>query len=38
MTESLHELRVGVPALADPATGELVNITEVGNESPKSPA
>lgn len=30
LTESLHELRVGVPALADPATGELVNITEVG--------
>ncbi|VBA44275.1 ESX-5 secretion system protein EccC5 [Mycobacterium attenuatum] len=30
LTDSLHELRVGIPALADPATGELVNITEVG--------
>ena len=30
LTDSLHELRVGVPALVDPATGELVNITDVG--------
>lgn len=30
LTESLHELRVGIPALADPDTGELVGITEVG--------
>ncbi|HKI41297.1 MAG TPA: type VII secretion protein EccCb, partial [Mycobacterium sp.] len=30
LTDSLHELLVGVPALADPATGVLVNITEVG--------
>ncbi|BBX99035.1 type VII secretion protein EccCa [Mycobacterium lacus] len=30
LTDSLHELRVGIPALADPTTGELVNITEVG--------
>lgn len=30
LTDSLHELRVGVPALADPASGTLVGITEVG--------
>lgn len=30
LTESLHELRIGVPALADPGTGELVGITDVG--------
>ena len=30
LTDSLHELRVGVPALVDPATSELVNITDVG--------
>lgn len=30
LTDSLHELRVGVPALADPAGGTLVGITEVG--------
>jgi len=30
LTDSLHELRVGVPALADPASGALVGITEVG--------
>ncbi|EUA07983.1 ftsK/SpoIIIE family protein [Mycobacterium kansasii 732] len=30
LTDSLHELRVGIPALADPATGELVNVTDVG--------
>jgi type VII secretion protein EccCb len=30
LTDSLHELLVGVPALADPATGVMVNITEVG--------
>jgi DNA segregation ATPase FtsK/SpoIIIE-like protein len=30
LTDTLHELRVGVPALVDPATGEAVNITDVG--------
>jgi type VII secretion protein EccCa/type VII secretion protein EccCb len=30
LTDRLHELLVGIPALADPATGALVNITEVG--------
>ncbi len=30
LSDSLHELRVGVPALADPASGALVGITEVG--------
>ncbi len=30
LTDRLHELLVGVPALADPATGALVDITEVG--------
>ena len=30
LTDSLHELRVGLPALADPATGEWVNIIDVG--------
>lgn len=30
LTDSLHELRVGVPALADRATGAPVNITDVG--------
>lgn len=30
LTDSLHELRVGVPALSDPATGALVSIVDVG--------
>ena len=30
LTDSLHELRVGIPALADAAAGTLVNITDVG--------
>lgn len=30
LTDSLHELRIGVPALSDPDTGALVNVNEVG--------
>ncbi len=30
LTDSLHELRIGVPALSDPATGAPVDITNVG--------
>lgn len=30
LTDSLHELRVGVPALSDPATGAMVSIVDVG--------
>ena len=30
LTDSLHELRVGVPALVDPATGTPVEVTDVG--------
>jgi type VII secretion protein EccCb len=30
LTDSLHELRVAVPALVDPATGTPVDITDVG--------
>ena len=30
LTDSLHELLVGIPALTDAATGALVDVTEVG--------
>ncbi|QUR69460.1 type VII secretion protein EccCa [Mycobacterium spongiae] len=30
LTDSLHELRVGMPALTDPATGAVVNTVDVG--------
>ena len=30
LTDSLHELRIGIPALSDPATGAPVDITNIG--------